>query len=111
MPRALINGYRMHYQVYGDGQPLVMVHGGLGGGEGCAPLVQRHAAILARRFLAIFYDRRAAGASETPAEGYSMQNYAEDLRCLLERLGVARAHVLGSSAGGPIALRVTVQTH
>jgi 3-oxoadipate enol-lactonase len=105
MPEALINGYRMHYEVYGEGQPLVMVHGGLGGGEGCALMVQHHAAILARRFRAIFYDRRAAGASETPAKGYSMQNYAEDLRCLLERLGVARAHVLGSSAGGPIALR------
>lgn len=105
MPEALINGYRMHYEVYGEGQPLVMVHGGLGGGEGCALMVQHHAAILARRFRVIFYDRRAAGASETPADGYSMQNYAEDLRCLLERLRVPRAHVLGSSAGGPIAMR------
>ena len=34
-----------------------------------------------------------------------MENYAEDLRCLLERLGVEKAHVLGSSAGGPIAMR------
>lgn len=105
MPEARINGYRMHYEVYGEGQPLVMVHGGLGGGEGCALMVQHHGAILARRFRAIFYDRRAAGASETPADGYSMQSYAEDLTCLLERLQVARAHVLGSSAGGPIAMR------
>lgn len=105
MPEARINAYRMYYEAYGEGQPLVMVHGGLGGGEGCANLVRHHAAILAHWFRAIFYDRRAAGASETPADGYSMQNYAEDLRCLLERLGVVRAHVLGSSAGGPIALR------
>ena len=27
MPEAIINGYRMHYEVYGRGQPLVLIHG------------------------------------------------------------------------------------
>ena len=105
MPEELINGYRMYYEVHGQGPALVMVHGGLGGGDGCAAMVEKHAAALSSRFRAIFYDRRAAGRSETPANGYSMDNYARDLLSLLEHLAVTRAHVLGSSAGGPIAMR------
>ena len=105
MPEEFINGYRMHYQVYGQGQPLVMIHGGLGGGEGSAAFVEHHASVLSRRFRMIVYDRRAAGRSETPEDGYSIENYDRDLLGLLDHLGVAQAHILGSSAGGPIALR------
>lgn len=105
MPDEVINGYRMHYEVYGQGQPLVMIHGGLGGGEGCASIVTHHASALSRRFQLIVYDRRTAGRSESPAKGYTLQNYSEDLLGLLNHLGVPRCHVLGSSAGGPIAMR------
>ncbi len=34
MPDEVINGYLMHYETYGQGPTLVMIHGGLGGGEG-----------------------------------------------------------------------------
>ena len=98
MPEAIINGYRMHYEVYGRGQPLVLIHGGLGGG-GSAPLVQHHANALSGRFRLIFYDRRAAGLSEAPTEGYSIENYARDLRGLLAHLEIGQAHILGSSKG------------
>ena len=105
MPEAQINGYRMYYEVDGHGPALVMLHGGLGGGEGGAGLVANHAAALSSRFTTVFPDRRGTGSSETPTDGYSIQNYAEDLRGLLDYLGIHRAHVLGSSAGGPIAMR------
>ena len=104
MPQETINGYKMHYEVHGQGQPLVMIHGGLGGGEGSAAMVENFAANFSDRFQLIFYDRRAAGRSETPQDGYSMANQVQDLRELLEKLGVNRAHILGSSGGGPIAL-------
>ena len=105
MPEAEINGFRMYYETHGSGQPLVMIHGGLGGGEGCAQMMEHHAEILSGQFQVISYDRRAAGRSETPVDGYSIPNYAQDLHSLLQHLGVSRAHVLGSSAGGPIALQ------
>ena len=105
MPEELINGYRMHYEVHGHGQPLVMVHGGLGGGEGCAATVEHHADGLSKGFRLIFYDRRSAGRSETPSSGYGLESQVRDLSSLLEKLGVTRTHVLGSSAGGPIAAR------
>ncbi len=105
MPEAQINGYRMYFEVDGHGPALVMLHGGLGGGEGGAGLVANHAAALSSRFTTVFPDRRGTGSSETPADGYSIPNYAQDVRCLLDHLGIRSAHVLGSSAGGPIAMR------
>ncbi len=105
MPEESINGYRMYYEVQGDGSPLVMIHGGLGGGEGSASMVQHHAGVFSGDYRFICYDRRAAGKSETPADGYDLPNQVQDLRALLDRLKVTHAHVLGSSAGGPIAMR------
>ena len=104
MPTATINGLEHYYEDQGSGDALVMIHGGLGGGEGSAAMVEHFAASLSDRFQMIFYDRRAAGRSETPRDGYSMANQVQDLRALLQRLGVDRAHVLGSSGGGPIAM-------
>ena len=105
MPEQLINGYQMHYEVYGQGQPLVMIHGGLGGDEGCGSFVEHHASTLAQRFMMIVYDRRASGSSSTPEDGYSMENYSEDLYSLLAHLEVSNAHILGQSGGGPIAIQ------
>ena len=105
MPNKVINEYLMHYETYGQGRALVMIHGGLGAGEGSAAMVEHHGSIVARQYRVIFYDRRGAGKSEFPAEGYSLETYAEDLHSLLLHLKVAQAHILGSSAGGPIAMQ------
>ena len=105
MATAEINGFEMYYEVNGAGPALVMIHGGLGGGEGCWPLMLYHSTALSRFFQVIAYDRRAAGRSATPEDGYSIANYAADLRALLEHLEIDRANILGSSAGGPIALQ------
>ena len=105
MAFAEINGYRMHYQVFGDdGAPvLALIHGGLGGGDGSKDTINRQAGALSAEYRCVFYDRRACGQSDAPAGGYDMTNCALDLRMLLEHLGIEKAHVLGSSAGGPIA--------
>lgn len=105
MAFAEINGYRMHYEVFGDesAPALALIHGGLGGGDGAKDTVNRQAGALSERFRCVFYDRRACGESDTPADGYDMANCARDLRELLGHLGIGKAHILGSSAGGPIA--------
>ena len=105
MPFAQINGYRMHYAVFGaEAAPvLALIHGGLGGGDGSADTINRQAAELSDKYRCVFYDRRACGGSDAPAGGYDIPNCAKDLHDLLAHLGIGKAHVLGSSAGGPIA--------
>ncbi len=105
MAFAEINGYRMHYSVFGaDAAPaMALIHGGLGGGDGSRDTINRQSAALSAGYRCVFYDRRACGQSEAPAGGYDIPNCARDLRMLLEHLGIGKAHILGSSAGGPIA--------
>ena len=107
MAFAEINGYRMHYEVFGnDNAPaLALIHGGLGGGDGSKDTINRQADALSERYRCVFYDRRACGESDTTADGYDMANCARDLQGLLGHLGIGKAHILGSSAGGPIAMQ------
>ena len=107
MATAEINGYQMHYEVFGDDNApaLALIHGGLGGGDGSKDSINRQADALSAHYRCVFYDRRACGESETTADGYDMANCARDLRDLLAHLGIAKAHILGSSAGGPIAMQ------
>ncbi len=107
MPFTEINNYRMHYEVIGDeGSPvLALIHGGLGGGDGSKDTINRQAAALSAEYRCVFYDRRACGLSDAPESGYDMSNCARDLAGLLSHLGIEEAHILGSSAGGPIAMQ------
>ena len=107
MPFAQINGYRMHYSVFGnaDAPALALIHGGLGGGDGSRDTIKRQADALAAEYRCVFYDRRACGQSDAPPDGYDIPNCARDLRDLLHHLDIAKAHILGSSAGGPIAMQ------
>ena len=100
MPEGLINGYRMHYEVHGTGQPLVMIHGGWGGGEGCAAMVKHHAECFAASFGLIFYDRRSAGLSENSAAGYDMEVGRQDSQFGLPLQGELRRRWLADALAG-----------
>jgi pimeloyl-ACP methyl ester carboxylesterase len=109
MPKETINGFEMYYEVTGDGFPLAFIHGGFGGIASTLdpqpePWVER----FARRYRVIAYNRRSAGRSEYPEDGYSLENFARDLRDLLDHLGIERSHLIGASAGGPIAITYAV---
>ena len=111
MAFAEINGYRMHYEVIGDDSlpALALIHGGLGGGDGSKDTISRQADRLSENFRCVFYDRRACGESDVSVDGYDIPNCALDLRELLAHLGIEKAHILGSSAGGPIATQFALE--
>lgn len=105
MPTANINGFEMYYETKGEGFPLVFVHGGFGGlGTGLEPQIPAWRDQFADHFKVITYDRRASGHSGYPEKGFTMHNFATDIRELLRHLGHDHAHVWGTSAGGQIAL-------
>jgi len=110
MPTANVNGFEVYYETKGDGFPLVFIHGGFGGlGTGLEPEVPSWRDHFASHFKVITYDRRASGRSSYPAEGFTMENFARDVRELLRHLGHNRAHIWGTSAGGPIALTFALE--
>ena len=94
---ARVNGVRLNYLDWGgDGPPLVLVHG-----FGDDPhIFDDLALLLADRFRVVAYARRGHGRSEAPPGPYDAATLVEDLRHLLDHLGIQRANLLGWSMGG-----------
>lgn len=99
MPFCRVGDIQMHYQVAGDGPPLVLIMGLSGDLTWWGPLV----AELERDFRLILFDNRGAGLTEAPEGKYSIPMFANDTAGLMARLGIPRAHVFGVSMGGMIA--------
>lgn len=101
MPFANINDIRMHYELVGEGETLVLVHG-LGSS---AEDWEEPAAKFARHFRVIVPSMRGFGLSDKPPGPYSVAQFASDLLALLEHLNIDRCHLLGFSMGGAIAFQ------
>ncbi len=101
MPLVQVNGIERFYfyQETGNGEPLLLINGIGADSLKWDPLLPA----LAARFRVITSDNRGAGRSAAPPGPYTTRQMADDAAALLAHLGVARAHVVGSSMGGMIA--------
>jgi len=92
-----VNGVRLNYLDWGGGRPaLVLIHGLGASAWFFEPLAQQ----LRDDFRVIAYSRRGHGHSDAPDGPYDNATLVEDLRQLLDTLGIAQAHLLGWSMGG-----------
>lgn len=110
MTFATVDGLRLSYESIGDGVPVLFIHGGYGGAA-TTLVPQTHAmkTILPRdRFRTILYDRRNAGRSDYTDRHYKLSDLAKDALGVLDHLGIRAAIIVGSSAGGPIALELAL---
>ncbi len=102
---APVNGLRMYYEIYGNGQPLVLLHGGLGSIEMFAPIIP----ILARGSRVIAVDLQGHGRTADIDRPLSYEMMADDVAALLGYLGLGSADVMGYSLGGEVALQVAIR--
>ena len=102
MPRLRVNGVELYYEVIGEGDPLVLVHGGWGDHTSWRLVVDE----FARSYQIVTYDRRGHSQSDRVSAPDVFRAHEEDLDALIEKLGIAPAHVVGNSIGGSIALRL-----
>lgn len=98
---AKINGAEIAYEVAGSGHPVTLIHAGIADKR----MWDAQFATFAERYRVVRYDIRGFGQSSLPAGPYTMR---EDLRALLQHLGVARTHLIGISMGGSIAIDFTL---
>src|SRR6267143_1814603 len=94
---APTEGTSLYYEVAGEGSPVVLLHPGQGG---CV-LWDRQFLPFAREHRVIRYDARGFGRSERPDAPFKAY---DDLRAVLDALGVARAALVGLSLGGLTAI-------
>ncbi len=100
-----VGGLRMYYELGGSGEPLVLISGlGIDVSE-CGQLIDA----LTSRHRVLAFDNRGAGRTDKPDEPYSIEQMADDTAGLMRALGIDRAHVVGTSLGGRIAIDLALR--
>lgn len=105
MERVRTDGSELEYEVMGTGDPVVFIHGALIA-DTFQPLLAEPR--LAGRYRLINYHRRGYAGSSPIAESVDVARQAADCLTVLSHLGVDRAHVVGHSYGGGVALQLAL---
>ena len=103
------NGIKTNYLEAGKGDPVVLIHGS---GPGVTSYANWRLVLpaLAENFRVLAPDMVGFGFSERPANiEYSVQTWADQVVGLMDTLELPRAHMVGNSFGGAIALRIATQ--
>lgn len=98
-------GCRLAYRLRGAGPPALLVQGTGIHGDGWDPQV----AALAPRFRCLTFDNRGMGRSQPQAGSLTLARMADDALALLDTCGIDRAHVIGHSLGGAIAIELALR--
>jgi pimeloyl-ACP methyl ester carboxylesterase len=100
---VLLNGIELHYQIEGEGEPLLLLHGGMGCHEDWVYCGRDQ---LAHEYKLIKPDARGHGRSTNPDKIITHRRCAADTLALLDHLGIARCRAIGLSMGGNILLHM-----
>jgi pimeloyl-ACP methyl ester carboxylesterase len=103
---ATVNGIEMYFVDYGEGDPLVMLHGGtntaLGSWNSYIPM-------LSQKFRVIAPDSRGHGRTNNPQGEWQYSVMADDIAALILDLGLQKPFICGWSDGGQIALELAMR--
>jgi pimeloyl-ACP methyl ester carboxylesterase len=102
---ADVNGVSLYYEEHGSGQPLILLHGGLGSGDMYAAIMPQ----LAKGRRVITADLQAHGHTADVDRPLRYETMGDDVAGLIEHLGLAQADVMGYSFGAATALRLAIQ--
>ncbi len=104
--RLMVNGIALNVETMGEGAPLLLLHGFTGSMENWRPFLP----VWQERLRLVLVDIIGHGRSDAPRDPqrYSVEHAANDIVAVLDKLGIANAHVLGYSMGGRLALRLAV---
>ncbi|QFT58310.1 Haloacetate dehalogenase H-1 [Sulfitobacter sp. THAF37] len=102
MPDLTLDDLSLHYEIEGDGPPLVLLAGMLSDNAAWTPLIP----LLRDRFTLIRPDNRTTGRTTPVNAPATMNDMVQDVVALMDHLGHPRFHVAGHSMGGLMTLEV-----
>jgi len=93
-----VNGVKLYHEIHGRGEPVLLLHGGLGSSQEFAPIIPA----LAAHYRVILFDRRGHGHSYDNQEPFVYAAMAAEAKAFMDAVGVASAAVVGFSDGGVV---------
>ncbi|MEE8398272.1 MAG: alpha/beta fold hydrolase [Desulfobacterales bacterium] len=105
MPRVQIGDIGIHYEIHGEGEPILLIAGFTNSAGGW--FMQLPA--LSKEYRVIAFDNRGTGQSDKLDIPYTMDEMADDAVGLLDALGIDAAHICGVSMGGRIAQCIAIR--
>jgi 3-oxoadipate enol-lactonase len=104
MPKIQSNDVNLYYEMNGDGQSLLFIHGlGLSTRDWEFQVPE-----FSKAYRVVTFDLRGHGRSDKPPGPYSIPLFASDTAGLVKALGIESAHVVGWSLGGGIAFQLAI---
>jgi pimeloyl-ACP methyl ester carboxylesterase len=102
---ANIRGFKMYYETYGKGEPLLIIHGNGGSIKNFLYQIP----YFAKKYKVIIADSRAQGKSIDPTDSLSYEMMTDDLNALLDNLHLKQCYVIGWSDGGINGLLLAIR--
>ena len=103
--RIGVDGIQYHYQIRGQGEPLLLLHGGLGSTDMFAPMMP----VLAAKRQVIGVDLQGHGRTPLGSRPLSIAAMGADMAAILKKLGYGPVDVMGYSMGAGVAFQLAVQ--
>jgi pimeloyl-ACP methyl ester carboxylesterase len=100
-----LRGFTMYYEIYGQGEPVLMIHGNGGSISSFANQIP----YFSKKYKVIAVDSRAQGKSVDLQDSLSFEMMADDFSALLDKLHIDSCHVLGWSDGGINGLLLAIR--
>ena len=105
MPRTTIGHLRIHWESFGEKEPLLLISGVSGGTWSWEESIEAWSP----HFRVIVFDNIGAGRSSKPNRPYTIEEMADHAAAVLDAAGVTRAGVAGLSMGGMIAQKLAIR--
>jgi len=105
MPTVKVKDITMNYEMHGEGEPLVLI-AGLGTD---VSMYRKMVRPLSERHRVLVFDNRGVGLTDRPDIPYTIEMMADDTAGLMAAVGIERAHILGISLGGRIAMALALR--
>jgi len=101
---AKVNGAEIYYAIYGSGEPLILLHGGLGNTDYWGGQI----AAFSAKYKVINIASRGHGRSTRDDQAYSYQLMASDVLAVMDALSIKKASIVGWSDGGIIGIDIAI---
>ena len=103
---ASVNGIKMYYEIYGEGKPLVLIHGG---GSTIQTTFGTILPLLSKSYKCIAVELQAHGHTNDRDAPESFTQDADDVTALLKQLNISKVSILGFSNGGSTAMQIAIR--